>query len=441
MRYTHYMKQFHWVLLCICVAALIPRIFSVQWNIIDHGDIKGDVTAAYSLITHHQLRTSDELDLSLTPDFIPPGIGRSLLVSHPPVWALLGAAALIVFQREPTFDNAFFALKILSVLCGLLVVVLTAVVGRRLFDTRTSLVIAFWIASSYLMIDYSGNGALYSLQTVTYFVWIIVAYKDMKSKPCALGVASGLGYLVNHQSMVLAAASVIVLLVTDRSWKQKITDLVTVTLVTFAVASPWLIRNYRIFGDLFFSHAVNATYIYVKAAVPREIIDGREHFILGFFGHIEILRSMLMVWLPNNLYYIARKLFILAPVLFLFFSFACVDYVFSPQRRKIMLPIIALLVLHIFLSASWPVTKFRYFVPMLPLVFFVSVDQIRSLSFSPRVRDVLFGLITACILILSYMTYLSVPTHTYYYDGAITNDPFHGREEYNYLIRRGILTK
>lgn len=435
------MKNFYWLLFGICILALVLRIFSMQWNTVVHGDIQGDVFAAQSLLTEGHLFVSHDKDVTSVPHFFPPGIGRNLLVAHPPIWAMLGAGLLSVLPIEPTFYSAFFALKLLSVISGLAVVVLSVLISRKRFGDSAALFVGLWISLSYLMIDYSGNGSLYSLQAISYLVWIAVAFSGVKNKSVFLGIASGIGYLINHQSMVLAAASVIVLLCAKSSWKRKSVDLVLVTGVTFAVTSPWLIRNYIVYGDLFFSHAVNSTYVFVKAAVPREVIDGRVHFILGLAGRLEILRSVLMVWLPNNLYYIARKLFILAPILFLFFSFAWVDYLFSRKRVLLMLPILSLFVFHIFLSAGWPITKFRYFVPMFPLVLFIAVDQIENLSLRKHIRTGLYTAVTACIVILSYMTYLSVPTHTYYYDGAITNDPFHSKGEFNYLLQQGIISE
>lgn len=410
------MKHWYGSLIAICVIGLIPRALSVHWNSIEHGDIQGDAAAAASMITDGRLLASEE----------------NLLVAHPPVWALLGAGVLAITQWEPTPAHAFIALKWLSFVSGMLVIIGSALLARSRFGETEALLIALWLAGSYLMIDYSGNGALYSLQTLTYLIWIAVAYRQPRFAPVLLGVASGAGYLVNHQSMVLAAASVIVLLCTSRTWLQKGGDIVVVTVVTFLVTLPWLLRNYIVFGDLFYSHAVNSTYIYVKTAIPRDIE-------IGTAERMKILHNVLTSWLPNNLYYMARKLCILAPIAFFFFSFAWIDYLFSRERLKYMLPILTLCAFHILLSASWPVTKFRYFVPLLPLVFFIGMDQIMHLSMGRTIRIGIFAVITASIVVLSYLTYSSVPTHTYYYDGAITNDPFHARGEYDFMVEKGLI--
>ena len=104
-----------------------------------------------------------------------------------------------------------------------------------------------------------------------------------------------------------------------------------------------------------------------------------------------------------------------------------------------MLPILLLLTLHILLSAAWPVTKFRYFVPLLPLVFIISLEHLQSFHWSERSKNILLGATFAMILALSFLTYRSVPTHTYYYDGAITTDTFGGSEEMRFLEEHHLL--
>lgn len=432
------MKHFYWALLCVCIIALIPRALSVQWNIVPHGDITGDAQAAASFYNEQRLIVPVE-DIG-PPYFLLPGIQSNVLVAHPPIWAVLGSGMIWILPLEPTSDNAFFALKILSVIAGLAVVVLAAVIGKKLFSNAGGILIAFWLAISYLMIDFSGNGALYSLQAVTYLVWILVAYSSVQHKPVWLGVVSGLGYLVNHQSMILAAGSALLLFVSiEYSVKQRVQHLCIVTAVTFAIAFPWLLRNYLIFGDLFFSHAVNATYVYVKAAISHIDAGYRSYYDIGFPERFKIFSMIITTWLPNNLYYIARKLFVIAPIIFIFFSFAWIDYLFDAKRAKKMLPIIIICVLHLLISASWPIMKFRYFVPLFPLVIFIGVDQILSLRLSTRSRYVIASFTTVCFIAVSLLTYHSIPTHTYYYDGAITQDPFHARGEYEFMKSKGLI--
>ena len=432
------MKQFHWILLFVCIAALIPRTFSVQWNSIPHGDITADADAAASFYNEQRLIVPSK-DYG-SPYFLLPGIQSNLLVAHPPIWALLGAGMSWVLQLEPTASDAYFALKILSVISGLCIIILSAFLGRRLFGDFGGMLIAMWLAISYLLIDFSGNGALYSLQAVSYIAWIFVAYSSVKHKPVWLGVVSGLGYLVNHQSMILAAGSAVFILISSEdSFKKRLQNMCIVTAVTLAVTFPWLLRNYLIYGNFLFSHALNATYVYVKAAIPHYSSGYRSYFDIGLSERFTILRMITTTWLPNNLYYIARKLFVMAPIVFFFFSFAWIDYLFDSKRVKKMLPIIIICVLHLLISAAWPITKFRYFVPLFPLVLFIGVDQIYAYPYSRQFRYTIIGMITVCFITVSVLTYRAIPTHTYYYDGAITQDPFHTRGEYNFMKDKGLI--
>jgi len=433
------MKRIYWILLTICVLAIIPRIFSVQWNIIPHSDIGGDAIAAASFVETQQLIASLEPDLR-TPHFYPPGTNKNLLVAHPPLWPLLGSSVITLLALEPTQENAYFALQILSVLSGIGVIVLSAFLARKLWHNSAALMIALWLSLSYIMIDFSGNGAMYSLQAITYLVWILLAYSSLKPKAVWFGIINGIAYLVNHQSMILSIGSVILLALDSTTpWKIRCRNIAIVTIVTFVVASPWLIRNYLLYGDLFFSHAVNSTYIYTKAGIPYEDIDGRIYYILGIPERLSLFRHVFTLWIPYNMYYVARKLFILAPIIFFFFSFAWIDYLFSWKRIRPMLPILTVFVLHLLLSTAWPITKFRYFVPMMPLVFFIGLDQIYNLHLRERLRYAILSMTTVSILGLSYLTYQSIPTHTYYFDGAITNDPFKNRGEYNYMKDNGFI--
>lgn len=431
----------HWgvMLIGIVILASIPRMQSVDYNRIPHGDITADAQAAASFYSQQRLIVPASASLS-EPYFLLPGIQSNRLVSHPPIWSILGAGVLGALGLYPNLGDAFFALKILSVIAGLSVIVLSAIIARNIFGSVAGLLIAVWLAISYLMIDFSGNGSLYSLQAVTYLVWILVAYSRVQHKPVWLGAVSGIGYLVNHQSMILAAGSAVLLLVSSKhSPKERLTHLCIVTGVTFAITFPWLLRNYLIYGDLFFSHALNATYVYVKAGISHIDAGYRSYYDIGIAERLQIFSMIVTTWIPNNLYYIARKLFVIAPVLFFFFSFAWIDYLFDTKRAKKMLPIIIICVLHLLISASWPITKFRYFVPLFPLVLFIGVDQLLAVCSSKQSRYAIASVTTICFLIVSLLTYHAIPTHTYYYDGAITQDPFHARGEYEFMKSKGFI--
>ncbi|MFH0851338.1 MAG: hypothetical protein V1876_01170, partial [Candidatus Peregrinibacteria bacterium] len=249
-----------------------------------------------------------------------------------------------------------------------------------------------------------------------------------------IGAVTGCAYLVNYQSIILLPAMIVLEFLQRKRLPQGLGNMIIATVAAGLVASPWLIRNALLVGDPFAHHLVNATYVFSKSGIQETAVDYIYHYTPEGLGRLAaILGMMITSWLPNNSFYIARKLFILAPIAFVFFSYGLIDQVLAAERRRQLLPILLVFAAHMLISASWPVTKFRYFVPLLPLVFLLSLEAIRHFNPRRRTRILWMGLISVAICSGSILTYLSVPTHTYYYDGAITTDPFSGRGEWNYL--------
>jgi len=88
-----------------------------------------------------------------------------------------------------------------------------------------------------------------------------------------------------------------------------------------------------------------------------------------------------------------------------------------------LLPLVALALVHLALILWWPTTKFRYLVPLLPLVFALGawfVWQLRPLSLRAPLVAVTLGL----CLFTNLWTMLSIPSRTYYYDGGLVADNF-----------------
>ncbi|MSR86580.1 hypothetical protein EXS70_00165 [Candidatus Peribacteria bacterium] len=415
-----------WLLLLVLVGAGILRGFSVSWNIVPHSDIEMDASAAASFARDGRLLKSDTATTMEVPADL-------YLAQHPPVMPILAGALTVARGAPAQYDNAYFSLRLVSMASGLLLILLGFLVGSRLLGHSAGLMIALWMALSYLLIDFSGNGALYSLQAAFYLLWVLATFLEHpRMKACAMGLAVALAYLTNFQSIVLLPASVCLLLLQGKTWKMRCEQIALFFLVAAVGASPWLIRNQIIFGDAFRSHHVNNGYVLMKAGL------GGDH-VVTIFDWIDIVIGMLRVWIPNNLFYVARKLFILAPIAFVFFSFAWIDYLFSWKRFTKMSPILLLFVCHLLISVAWPITKFRFFVPMLPLVFLIAMEQLLSLPVKREQKLAWVGAITCSIAILSALTWNSIATHTYYFDGALTTDPFSGFQERDFMRTKGLL--
>ena len=106
---------------------------------------------------------------------------------------------------------------------------------------------------SYILIDYSGNGSLYMLQTLFMLLFIhwnteLTNYKN----GIYLGIVMGLGYLTNYQMVILPFGLMfytLYLILTKTATRERITYTGIAYLVSLLVITSWLIRNYTLFGD------------------------------------------------------------------------------------------------------------------------------------------------------------------------------------------------
>lgn len=414
----------HGLLIVTLLVGLTLRVASTHWNAFLHGDITDDARAAASLIT-----SGDFLAYPYDPSWSGPfyydveRIGGKYLDQHPPVWPVLSAlAAAAAYGTEIDLFHAFIGGKIVGVFAGIAVLLLAYAVALHVLPRKGALFLTGMLAVSWIMVDYSANGSLYMLQAAFFLLWILIALRSPSWKRALLlGAVTGLAYLENYQSVILVPAAAFLLLTDHLPWRTRISYAVASGAVAAAIVSPWLMRNAVLFGDPLMHQYLNSAYVYDKAGIEPAIIDGIRVYDIGMRETLDILRVSLTVWLPNNLYFFARKLFVLAPVLFLLFPFAFIDYLYDRKRRALMWPILIVLVLHVTLSAAWPIAKFRYFVPLLPLVLLVCLEHAHAVL-PRRAAVAVTALSLLAVAALSYMTYAAVETHTYYYDGALTTD-------------------
>jgi hypothetical protein len=82
-----------------------------------------------------------------------------------------------------------------------------------------------------------------------------------------------------------------------------------------------------------------------------------------------------------------------------------------------------LALVHLALIIWWPTTKFRYLIPLLPLVFAVGARglwQIQPGAMRLRLAAVTLGF----CLFTNAWSMLSIPSRTFYYDGGLVGDNF-----------------
>lgn len=407
------------LLLILAVGAAV-RCYSFSWNQLPHGDTIDDRAAAISFIRDKTLRIGPPSDAPFAYS-LKQGM---FLDQHPPLWSVAGA--LLTVASGGVISDPFVAFKILSLASGLALILFLYALSKKLINTKAALAAAAFASASYLLIDYSANGAFYSFQAVLYLCWALVALRQRPGDAKQIfyfAAVSAAGVMTNYQAILLFPATVIFLLAAKvTGWNQRIKMILFFAALFLIFVSPLAIRNMRTFGSPWYS--INLLYVYDKAGIRPSAANGVITYYLHANDYILLFKRMFGYWMPYNFYYLNRKLFILAPGLFILFAYAMVDYIFSRGLFWKMFPVLLLVVFHSLISIAWPVMKFRYFVPMVPFVFLIGVEfAYRAIP----LRACRYGVLAASFLVLvwfSFAAHRSVPSHTYYYDGAITTDSF-----------------
>jgi len=404
----------------------IFRLQSFRYNIYLHGDINVDCAVAESIANNGNMIVPFP-----GPHYYPIskfGFGYPL-DQHAPLWPIIGAIVYLVTK------DCFAALKIISLISGVLLIPASFVVFRKLFNVDAARLAAVCVTFSYLMIDFSGNGSLYMLEALLFLLFAFFASAPAKVIDWAvLGFIAGISYLLNYQTIVILLALIIAYFATLRReafCKEHYRKLLLAFLVALLVVSPWFLRNYFIFGTPLFN--VNLNYVYGKLGIPQHIKTIGDNIVVEWLwdevSYLTILKTFL-AWTGHNFYYMARKLFVLTPLIFVFSIlgfFKLLNHTLKKRKRDCW-GFIPLLLFYSSICAVWPIVKFRYFVPLLPLILGLGgyyISQLESAKYK------LYSSL-ACVfgvIFFSALTFLSIPSRTYYYDGAITTDPFGVRGE------------
>jgi 4-amino-4-deoxy-L-arabinose transferase-like glycosyltransferase len=440
------------------------RLASFGFNVWPHGDVVIDAAIAESVAWRGQLLVPfvdvryypiDRFGFGYPPD------------QHPPLWPLLGAPLVRLV------GDGYTALKLVSLLVGIALVPLTYVGLRRHVGHGPALFASALTAGSFALVDFSGNGSLWVLLAASYLAWLWAlptaspAEISSLSHPRAegaeldalspweragvratslrrwalVGLVMGLAYLTNYPAVVLPIALAALHLLAHGNRSLRPAALAGPALsagVMLLVILPWLVLNANWFGGPFWSQPFQRTLAGGSRQVEYVLVGGEaiKRNLPAPADHLASLRERALD-LYGNVGFIARQSLVLTPVLGGLFLVGLLllvpwwrkagkvqlDDVGLPRGAGDPLPVAVLAVVHLALIVWWPTTKFRYLVPLLPLVFGVgawAIWQARPLALRSRLAFVTLGL----CLFTSGWTMLSIPSRTYYYDGGLVPDNF-----------------
>ncbi len=428
------------ILMALTLAGAVWRLAAFAFNVWPHGDVVLDAAIADSVATRGALLVPivdvryypiDRFGWGYPPD------------QHPPLWPLLGAPLALLL------GNGYAALKLLSLLVGVVLVPLCYLACRPLIGHGPGLLTAGLVAASYPLVDFSGNGSLWILLALFYllFVWRAGARGlDERRGAAVVGIIMGLALLTNYPAVTLPVALVVIHVVGHgrRAFRREALVGPAISLgVMLAVAAPWLAHNAVVFGNPLWSQPLERS----LAGGSRQV----EYVILGD----EVIKRTLppiegaaaaararAVDLYGNVGFVARQLLVLTPVLLGFFLAGVGWWVLGAGCRGVEGPdapasttpshgltaLVILALVHLALVVWWPTTKFRYLVPLLPLVMAIGSWFAWQLK-PPAMRNLLVSITVGLCLFTNLWTFATIPSHTYYYDGGLVRDNFGGQGE------------
>ncbi len=414
--------------LVVFFVSIVTRLYSVQLNTKQHGDVALYSATAESIAYRNNFLIDPD---TTQPYFYSLKEKGGRLLEHNPLWPIL--AAPLVKLGMP----GYIALKFLSFLSGVFLLILLYGYTKKLGGELLAKFVLFLSSISYVLIDYSGNGSFYVFEACLYiaFLWLLLDL-ERPGRRLLIGVVLGLGWVLNQQALAMFFTYVVTSVLSVKfSFKKSFQLIAPVFLVMFAFFLPWGLRNANMFGSFFYN--IDTVYLWQKLGMP-EIIDANNiiHYPITLQSYINLLEAMVTFWFPHNLYFINRKLFVLAPVLYVFAWFFTIESAFAGSFEKIKkyIPIFLLLFFHICISAPWPIAKFRYLVPILPLIFLLGGLYITQFIASERVKKYALIVSSLAVFIFSVITYLGVPSHTYYYEGVPTSDIYGKQGEKDFFM-------
>jgi 4-amino-4-deoxy-L-arabinose transferase-like glycosyltransferase len=455
------------ILVLLTVLGGLWRLASFQFNVWPHGDVVIDAAISESVAWHGRLLVPF-VDVRYYPveRF---GFGYPL-DQHPPLWPLLGAPLVWLT------GDGYAALKLVSLLVGTALIPLAYLALRRHVGNGPALFASALTAGSFPLVDFSGNGSLWVLLAACYlgWLWVVPGSVPLTSVPqwapqatplpattgpawsgsglergqgrwrwVLLGVVMALGYLTNYPAVVLPVALLVLHVVRHGRGAFRPAALagpaLSAIVMVLAIA-PWLLFNASVFGGPFWSQPFQRTLSGGSRDVEYLLVDGGaiKRNLPATGNRMTALRARALD-LYGNVGFLAKQSLVLTPVLGGLFLVGLLLLVpgadvrkrkeagdgalVDTQARTGPVAVALLALVHLALIVWWPTTKFRYLIPLLPLVFAVGawgLWQLQPGLLRSRLAAVTLGL----CLFTNAWSMLSIPSRTFYYDGGLIGDNF-----------------
>lgn len=297
---------------------------------------------------------------------------------HPPLYHLVLKAWIQIV------GNSELAVRIPSVLFGVITTGVTYLIGKKLFDKKTALIAATLIATSPLHIYYSQEARMYMLAaflaSASVYFFLEVIQKETLLKWTGFIVATALLLYTDYLPYFLIPVYIAYVLINRKKIPKATLKSFIPAIIIIAIAiSPWLyILPKQLQVGLSVSSASPAWAQVVGSPSPQQLGVTFVKFIIGRISH------------DNNVTYAL----LLAPIgLFVAFLLSLSIFRLSPVRSFLwywfLIPVVAAYVVSYFI----PVFAYFRFIFILPALYLILASAIKTINWPPLIRVLLAGMV------------------------------------------------
>lgn len=372
-----------WFTLASIIMGVLLRIASFSWNNALNGDVNLFALTAREFALHGKLEYPMKYDYS-------PWVAYQTLHTpasqHPPLWSVIAG----IIAKNLHSDDTFSILKILSEVCGVLLIGSMLCFGKNfqvlepffqyLLFPPTLFIACSLVSLSAVLIDFSANGSPYILMAlwITLDTWLLVNFDPQNFLQIFLaGIFCALGILTHSALLFLPLGFAAVLLFkkpcnSSQTFKLKphIIYLLIFVIITFVILLPWLVWNSRHFGQPFYSYS--SYYLWERLGLLRtEISNGIIVSQLDISLPVNQILQRYILIAGKSFYALCREFFLVAgPFTIILFGYGI--YIQGKENKEKLAYLLLPSACYIIAILVWATYKFRFLIPLLPVFFLLS---------------------------------------------------------------------
>lgn len=172
-------------------------------------------------------------------------LGRNEPFWSPPLYHFLAAFVYLIFNIF-SHNIANFAIKFISPIFGILSLIVSFLLIRRLYNSKIAFYSIIFLAFVPIFVDYSVLSYVESM--LTFFV-VLSVYFMVKGKLWLSGIAAGLASLTKYNGLFVLPVLFFILYRRHGIKKKLFSDLFFLLVPVLVIAGPWLVRNWLMLGN------------------------------------------------------------------------------------------------------------------------------------------------------------------------------------------------